>query len=55
MQVKNIAEWSEHSVILSIFIKPLIVINTFVLSSFEWPLKAGFTVYQSQVKQCQKS
>ena len=34
----------EHSAILSSFIKLPFVIKTFVLSSFEWPLKTGFTV-----------
>ena len=33
----------EHSAILSTFIKLPFVINIFVLSSFEWPLKTGFT------------
>ena len=35
----------EHSAILSTFIKLLFVIKTFVLSTFEWPLKTGFTVF----------
>ena len=35
----------EHSAILLTFIKLPFVINTFVLSCFEWPLKTGFTVY----------
>ena len=35
----------EHSAILSTFIKLQIVFKTFVLSIFEWPLKAGFTVH----------
>ena len=34
----------EHSAILSTFIKLLFVFETFVSSSFEWPLKTGFTV-----------
>ena len=34
----------EHSAILSTFIKLQFVIKTFVLSTFEWPLKTGFTV-----------
>ena len=34
----------EHSAILSTFIKLPFVINIFVLSIFEWPLKTGFTV-----------
>ena len=38
----------EHSAILSTFIKQPFVIKTFVLSIFDWPLKAGFTVYTKQ-------
>ena len=34
----------EHSAIFSTFIKVPFVINIFVLSIFEWPLKTGFTV-----------
>ena len=34
----------EHSAILSTFIKLPFVINTFVLSIFEWPFYTGFTV-----------
>ena len=34
----------EHSAILSTFIKLPFIINFFVLSIFEWPLKTGFTV-----------
>ena len=34
----------EHSAILSTFIKLPFVLQTFVLSIFEWPLKTGFTV-----------
>ena len=34
----------EHSAILSTFIKLPFVIEIFVLSVFEWPLKTGFTV-----------
>ena len=34
----------EHSAILLTFIKLPFVINTFVLSIFEWPLKTGSTV-----------
>ena len=34
----------EHSAILSTFIKLPFVINIFVLSILEWPLKTGFTV-----------
>ena len=39
-----IGEQWEHSAILSIFIKLPFAIKIFVLSIFEWPLKAGFTV-----------
>ena len=46
MQVKSIAECSKDSAILSTFIKLPFVIKIFILSSFEWPLKTGFTVYQ---------
>ena len=35
----------EHSAILSTCIKLPFVINIFVLSIFEWPLKTGFTVH----------
>ena len=35
----------EHSAILSTFIKLTFVVETFVLSSFEWPLYAGLTVF----------
>ena len=35
---------SEHSAILLICIKLPFVINTFVLSTFEWPFYTGFTV-----------
>ena len=35
---------SEHSAILSTFIKLPFVIKIFVLSIFEWPIKTGFTV-----------
>ena len=41
MQVKSIGE---HSAILTTFIKLPFVFKTFVLSSFEWLLKTGFTV-----------
>ena len=34
----------EHSAILSTFIKLPFVVEIFVLSIFEWPLKTGFTV-----------
>ena len=34
----------EHSALLLTFIKLPFFIKTFVLSIFEWPLKAGFTV-----------
>ena len=35
----------EHSAIILTFIKLPVVITTFVLSFFEWPLKTGFTVF----------
>ena len=35
---------SEHSAILSIFIKLPFVIKIFVLTIFEWPFHIGFTV-----------
>ena len=35
---------AEHSALLLTFIKLPFVINIFVLSIFEWPLKTGFTV-----------
>ena len=35
---------AEHSAILSTFIKLQFVMNIFVLSIFEWPLKTGITV-----------
>ena len=35
---------TEHSAILSTFIKLPFVIKIFILSIFEWPLKTGFTV-----------
>ena len=41
----------EHSAILSTFIKLPFVCKIFALSSFEWPLKAGFTVYYPESKQ----
>ena len=48
MQVRSIAECSKgHSAILSTIIKLPFVFKTFVLSIFEWPLKAGFTVVVS--------
>ena len=37
-------QW-EHSALRSTFIKLPFVNYTFVLSSFEWPLKTGFTVH----------
>ena len=37
----------EHSAILLTFIKLPFVIQIFVLSIFEWPLKTGFTVFVS--------
>ena len=47
MQVKSIAECSkgEHSAILLTFIKLAFVIKIVVLSIFEWPFYAGFTVF----------
>ena len=42
-------QW-EHSAILSTFIKLPFVIKICVLSIFEWPLKTGFTVVISCVK-----
>ena len=39
----------EDSAILSTFINLPIVIKTFVLSIFEWRLKTGFTLLQSQM------
>ena len=36
----------EHSAIFSTFIKLPFVIKIFVLSIFEWPLYAGFTVFE---------
>ena len=44
MEVKSSAEW-EHSAILLTCIKRLLVLKTYFWSSFEWPLKTGFTVY----------
>ena len=44
-------QW-EHSVILSIFIKLLLVIKIFVLSILEWPLKTGFTVLAAPSCKC---
>ena len=40
----------EDSAILLTFIKLPFVIKIFVLSSFEWPLKTGFTVKVSILK-----
>ena len=46
MQVKSISECSQHSAILSNFIKLPFSIKTLnVLSIFKWSLKTGFTVY----------
>ena len=54
MQVKRFVECSiwkmEHSAILSTFIKLSFVKKTFVLSIFEWPLKAGFTVDPAYIR-----
>ena len=44
MQVKSIAECSEHSAIFLTCIKLPFVITIFVLSIFEWPFYTGFTV-----------
>ena len=44
MQGKSSAECSEHSAILSPFIKVPFVIKIFVLSIFERPIYTGFTV-----------
>ena len=38
----------EHSAILDLIKLPF-VFKTFVLSSFEWPLKTGFTVLEMTV------
>ena len=43
MQVKSIAECS-FSAILWTFLKLPVVIKTFVLPTFEWPIYTGFTV-----------
>ena len=57
MQVKIIAECSmgsilqEHSAILSTFIKLPVVIKTFVLSIFEWPVYTGFTEVNPKKRQ----
>ena len=40
----------EHSAILSTFIKLPLVVKTFVLPIFEWPLKTGFAVLFRQTK-----
>ena len=46
MQVKVLQNAPrEHSAILSTFIKLQFIFKIFVLSIFEWPLKAGFTIY----------
>ena len=46
MQVeRRIAESRKHSAILPAFIKLLFVIQTFVLSIFEWLFYTGFTVH----------
>ena len=39
----------EHSTILLTFIKLPFVLKTFDLSIFEWPLKTGYTVYETTV------
>ena len=38
----------EHSAILLTFIKVPFVIKTFVVSTFEWMLKTGFTILKIQ-------
>ena len=43
IQVQSIAE-GEHSAILLTFIKLTCVIKIFVLSTFKWSFKTGFTV-----------
>ena len=40
---------AEHTAILSTFVKLQLVIEIFVLSIFEWPLKTGFTVLVSRL------
>ena len=47
MQVKSIAEClKEHSAILLTCIKRFLsVLKTYFQSSFEWPLKTGFSVF----------
>ena len=40
----------EHSTILSTFIKLPFVIKNFVLSTFEWPFKTGFTECLKETK-----
>ena len=46
MQVKVLQNAPrEHSAMLSTFIKLPFVLQTFVLSMYEWPLKTGFTVF----------
>ena len=37
---------SEHSALLSTFIKLPVVIKTFVLSIFQWQFYTGFTVFR---------
>ena len=50
MQVKSIAECSKgHSALLSTFVKLPFVIEIFVLSILEWPLKTGFTVIATNI------
>ena len=48
MQVESIAECSgvEHSAMLLIFVKRLSVLKHIFVSSFERPLKTGFTVWR---------
>ena len=48
MQVKSIAECSQHSAILSTFIKLPFDIKIFVLSIFEWPLRFYCSILQKK-------
>ena len=54
MLVKSITECSEHSAILSTFIKLPSVIKIFALSIFEWLLKAGYTVFTYNIDKANK-
>ena len=44
--MQNAPREHEHAAILLTFIKQPFVFKTFVLSTFEWQLKTGFTVYK---------